>query len=551
MTRKEIGSIAGMLFFLCSPTLLGVWLAEDFGEGFWNHILFLLAGTCIYVAGISLFKRKTFFYIASVTFIPSGVEIVHLILNHATTSIQFLYTCVIAEPGELWELFTTYWWVLALAIALWSTYFYLLRHNIRNEYLIANAWVRYSVAAVCLIFYLVAWQSPAVQHASPAHFVTQSAQLVKLRQTIRHNEALLSSFDFFIGSNQTSDENIVVFLIGETSRYDHWQLNGYHRPTSPLLMAREHQLVSFDSCYTVSNLTAISVPMMLSRATPEDIIPLYTEKSVVEAYQAAGWRTSWIADQSFTNSQLLRISSTCNQTYYFDSEDRLQRSYMDSVLLAPLSTELSIQEGSQMIVIHSLGCHYKYSARYPKSFSVFVPDMKDRDLRTIVGYIRRDSLLLHDKHLLGEVRELLVNSYDNAIRYTDHFINEIILRLEAKGKRSVLIYVGDHGENLLDDERNMLMHGSFYGSRYEYHVPLFVWMSDQYREAYPEKVSALKANKDKCMSTMVLYHSLLDAGYIIYEGKEETMSIFSPSFESQHPIQVLDANLQCKELDEY
>jgi glucan phosphoethanolaminetransferase (alkaline phosphatase superfamily) len=39
----------------------------------------------------------------------------------------------------------------------------------------------------------------------------------------------------------------------------------------------------------------------------------------------------------------------------------------------------------------------------------------------------------------------------------------------------------------------------------------FVWYSDKYASYYPEKISSLKANKDKKYNTSFLFHSILDA----------------------------------------
>ena len=56
-----------------------------------------------------------------------------------------------------------------------------------------------------------------------------------------------------------------------------------------------------------------------------------------------------------------------------------------------------------------------------------------------------------------------------------------------------MMYVSDHGENLLDDERMLFLHATYAGSIYEYHVPMFIWYSDSYGELYPEHIEQLKA----------------------------------------------------------
>ncbi len=569
--KRERRSVAAMCLFLVSPTLLGLVLADNISsEGFRvlanttvgdiiACLLYLIGGIACYVMGLALFRRRTFFYIATLAFVPAGIDIVHQILNGATTSLLFLYTCIIAEPGELWELFTSYWWGLGTAIALWTTYLVLNRKYVRNEYLITNRFWRNGIAVVCLLFYILLGRMEPVRQSNPANIFIETAEVIRVHHTIRDADNELQSFRFGaeyaeeradMPSAAQDEEDLVVFLVGETSRYDHWQLNGYPRATSPLLAVRGEEIVSFDSCYSVSNLTAVSVPMMLSRATPATQERLYLEKSLPEAFQEAGYRTAWIADQSFTNEQLLRISSACDGSYYFDAGSKLQRSYMDSVLLPPLERELRAASGQkEMIVIHSLGCHFKYSARYPASFSVFTPDLKERDIRAVIEDMDITSgRLIRDRIVLNEIRELFVNSYDNAILYTDWFINAVIEQLERTGRRAVLVYVGDHGENLLDDDRNMLLHGSFHGSKYEYHVPLFVWVSSQYREAYPDKIHAMEQNRHKAFTTMSLFHSLLDLGHVRFHDWEPARSICSDSCKAENPLIGLDANLKCKRL---
>ena len=565
--KQEIRSVAAMCAFLVSPTLLGLILASNISSADFRflantatgdviaYLLYLIAGTACYAMGLALFRRRTFFYIATLTFVPAGIEIVHQILNSATTSLLFLYTCVIAEPGELWELFTSYWWVLGTAVAFWTSYLILNHKYVRNEYLVPDRRWRYGIAAACLFFYILCGRMEPVRQSNPTDIFLETAEVIRLHRAIRNADETLQDFRFGAtyhaeAASDEQDADLVLFLVGETSRYDHWQLNGYPRATSPRLAERGGQIVTFDSCYSVSNLTAVSVPMMLSRATPATQQRLYMEKSLPEAFQEAGYRTAWIADQSFTNEQLLRISSACDVSYYFDAGNRLQRSFMDSVLLPPLARELQACEGrKEMIVIHSLGCHFKYSARYPTSFSVFTPDLKERDIRALIEDMDiTGGRLIRDRIVLNEIRELFVNSYDNAVLYTDWFIDAVIEQLERTGRRAVLVYVGDHGENLLDDDRNMLLHGSFHGSSYEYHVPLFVWTSSQYREAYPGKVRAIEANRHKAFTTMSLFHSLLDMGHVRFPGWEPERSFCSDSCRAENPVIGLDANLKCKEL---
>lgn len=567
MKLKESIVFAAMLLFLLLPTLMGTFMAGDLGTA-GIRILYLLSGLLFYAFFLVLNKRRTFFFIMIFTFLFSGVEIVHLIINHATTSLLFVYTIIASEPGEFLELFSTYWWALLVFFGVWWLYCHLNKHVILDKYLIPRRRWRYAAAGVIGLYFLAGIIALHFNHTpprwlpqnnedvrttafvgmekiSPVNIGLAAYHIIDIGTQVRRQQQTLQNYSFGIPTDYSGDD-IVILLLGETSRYDHWQLNGYERATSPRLMARGDELVSFDSCYSIANLTTVSVPFMLSPATPEEPQRYYTTKSVVEAFHEAGWHTAWVADQSFGNPFLQRISSTCDFCFY---PPKNQLTFFDTILLAPMNRFVN-QSGKQMLVLHSLGCHFKYSARYPDEYCVFQPDMKDLNVRALISDMNQDEgRLIMDGKAINELRSILVNSYDNAILYTDYFIDTVLTCLERTGRSIALVYVGDHGENLLDDERNMFLHGTFYGSRYEYHVPLFVWLSPEYRRRYPETAGVLDANRHKTFSTMAVFHSLLDLGHIPYADLDSAWSIASPHLVNQEVVYGLDANLKCFEVE--
>ena len=578
MTKREKIVFAALLLFLLLPNLIGTVMATDL-QSFGQRLLYFITSVCIYAFGLCVFTRRTFFYVASSWFLFSAIEIVHLIINHATTSLLFIFTCIKSEKGEFFELLSMYWFVVLLFFAIWGVYYYLNRRFIRKEYLAPHKW-RMSVLLAIVAFFTIAivmlglrpkfrnmfnfreddYRTAAwvgCEKACPVNMVLGMYHITSLAIEIQKHEKALSDFRF----GATTDEPgrpVIVLLIGETSRYDHWQLNGYDRATSPHLTARKEQIISFDSCWSVANLTTVSVPYMLSRATPDDPRQYYRETSVVDAFREAGYHTSWIADQSFNNEFLMRIANDCDYAKYV-SDDGTQEVFTDTVLLAPLKQVLALSTfdternlhapKGNMIVLHSLGCHFKYSERYPDAYQVFTPDMKGVNIRDMFRNVDEDAegfarLKPENMAVYQNLKSILVNSYDNAILFTDYFIDRVIRELEATGRPAVLVYVGDHGENLLDDERNMFLHGTYSGSRYEYHVPLFVWVSPEYAALHADKIRAMRANKGKTISTMTLFHSLLDLGGVTFEHLDPALCITNPELCSQDTVYILDANMQ-------
>ncbi|WP_293753363.1 phosphoethanolamine transferase, partial [uncultured Parabacteroides sp.] len=308
-------------------------------------------------------------------------------------------------------------------------------------------------------------------------------------------------------------KRIDVRVFGKPSRYGNYALNGYNRPTTPLLDKQEN-LVSYSKVLTTSNLTNIAIQQILTRATPDKPDIAYKEKALPDAFIECGFNTAGLASQSSSDRFVKRITADMDYTFFsttdFDSADNY-----DGKLLPHLDSVLSLDKQRQLIVIHTLGSHFRYNARYPESFCRFTPSLHENTGYDVVS---------------PSNKEVLVNSYDNSICYTDYVLNEIIRKVDDQKAVSAVVYLSDHAENLYDDERNLAVHGNTEPSIYELHIPLFIWTSTAYRTVRPEKAEAIENHKEKKVSTSNLFHSFLDIAGIRYAGNNKEQSFASPEF---------------------
>ncbi|MGC9351002.1 MAG: sulfatase-like hydrolase/transferase [Sulfurovum sp.] len=85
------------------------------------------------------------------------------------------------------------------------------------------------------------------------------------------------------------DELTVVFVIGETTRGDHFSINGYERETTPKL-SRIENLYSFKNVTSCDTLTLRSLPCMLSpmNADEEDRNPKYS--AFTDVFKSLGFQ---------------------------------------------------------------------------------------------------------------------------------------------------------------------------------------------------------------------------------------------------------------------
>lgn len=328
-------------------------------------------------------------------------------------------------------------------------------------------------------------------------------------------EALAAKADFRFGAQRISATNapIIVLVIGETSRPDHWQLFGYSRETTPRLKAR-HDLLAFNNVTTPWAWTRMSVPLILTQKPPETFSAVFSEPSFISAFNEAGFNTYWLSTQNVSGLHENTTSSYAHEAInkrFINPSSYKDMGALDTSLLPILEEALSTQEAQgKLLVLHTLGSHFNYTNRYPGEFRKFLPD------RPLEG-----SLSLH----MPEQQEMLVNSYDNSILMTDYLLSETIRILEKTQQPAALVYLSDHGENLRDEGCQITGHGQ--ETEHDFRIPLLFWASKEYIAAYPEKISAAKRKSASLLQSTMIFPSILDLADITLARKTIECSIFS------------------------
>lgn len=308
-------------------------------------------------------------------------------------------------------------------------------------------------------------------------------------------------FRFDARRDPTPDDRpeLYVLVIGETSRPDRWSINGYGRETSPRL-ARTPGLLSFTDFVSQAASTQHAVPLMLTRATADDLPQAYAERSVVSAFGEVGFRTFWLSTQEMSHwaGFIHRYAAEADVRRYFERRH-------DGALLAPFAEIVAgvRRPGDKaFVVLQTMGSHFAFENRYPPEFERF----------PVGGALSR--------------RERLDNAYDNTILYTDHILAELVGQLSRRDDLvSSLLFVSDHGENLLDDERRLFGHAI--GTEQDLRVAAFLWCSPALEARQPDLVRQARANVGLPLSSRHVVHSLVDVAGIRADGFVRELSVFS------------------------
>lgn len=302
----------------------------------------------------------------------------------------------------------------------------------------------------------------------------------------------------------TKEEKIqIIFVLGESVRADHLSLNGYDRNTTPLL-SKQKNLISFKTLYTPFTFTAQSLPQILTDKSIEDNKENEEYNSLYTLLKKASFKTEWIGNQFLEKSYRSIIHT--NESITIIDEFHSVLSFKKEKDLALLNY-FSLNEtytGNSISTLHMIGSHWYYNSRVDDDFKYFTP-------------------VTSSKYLGSSTKEEMINSYDNTIVYLDIFLDKLIEKLKTSSKKTILIYLSDHGETLGEDEK--WLHAQ--GNKASKNPAMLVWYSDNFEKSYPSKIDKLKSKKQDSITTDFLFHSILDIGNIENFKYKKEQSIFN------------------------
>ena len=322
-----------------------------------------------------------------------------------------------------------------------------------------------------------------------------------------------TSAGFSYGARRTDEapgREIYVYVIGEASRAMSWQLFGYDRETNPEL-SKVGDLVLFRNILTQSNTTHKSVPLILSSVATDEHAELYRRTGIPALFKEAGFETWFISNQSPQGAMIDKLARDAEHLIYIRSPRH------DMQLLDELRRAVEESSARKMFfVLHCYGSHFSYHQRYPREFARFRPD---------------EDVAVSPQHI-----EMLRNAYDNSVVYTDFFLSQTIGYLRSlDGVSSALLYCADHGEDLLDDERQRFLHASPTTTAYQLYVASLAWFSESYRSRFPEKVAAAEANTAAPATTHALFHTMADMASIRGRFVDPSVSLVNADFDRTAP----------------
>jgi len=557
INKKTIVWLLILSFIVLIPNIFLAFYGNDIAEGsLFKMIAYMVISVFIFLIPSLFLKLRTFFLFQGIFVILAPLEVAHIYLNRMPVTPAFLLSIADTNWNESTELLSTLIIPILCLFVFWFFYFFITIKKIDNVYLFRSLKARiYFLCAFAFIlfigysFYFYNWHHIQAGRRQmfklanerilmksygvipyPYGLIINMYKVYTTQKDIKNGWKKIQNFNFHAQKEKPVDEReVYIFVIGETGRYDSYSINGYPRETSPML-AKTKNLISYSDFLSEANITSSSLPIILTRASAKDYGRAFVEKSFVDAFKEAGFKTYWIANQSANNSFIRRISKDTDDEIFMPIDFDSDNNY-DEKLWGFLSDILKRNDKKVLIVLHTLGSHFRYNFRYPPSYEVFKPSLK--------GSFDYNMISVKNK-------EMFINTYDNSILYTDFFLATTIHKLDSLNAVSALVYVADHGENLFDTPENIVLHGGSKFTKYDLHVPFFVWTSDKYDQQYPEKEENMMLNKDKRLTSDCIFYSFLDMADITFPEQNLSKSIASDHLKEDSVRYMINTNMEVK-----
>lgn len=328
----------------------------------------------------------------------------------------------------------------------------------------------------------------------------------------------------------------IVLVIGESYNRHHAQLYGYGKKTTPnqLRRAKKGELFAFSDVVAPWNLTSFVFKNLLSMHTVGDSGEWCDYPLFPEVFKKAGYKVTFITNQFITKpkeavydfSGGFFLNNPTLSNAMFDVRNGRTYRYDDGVvncydkIIKDSTIKVGGKDGeNNLIILHLKGQHVRYFDRCPKEMRKFEYD--DYDIPSL------------DKRSL-----LILADYDNAVRYNDFILNEIIKRFEKKD--AIVIYVPDHAEECFGGGMKIFgrLHSADIDYRLaheEFEIPFWIWCSKEYKRKHRDVLRRILASWRKPFMTDRLAHTLLYIGGIESPLYKDKYNILSPNYDETTP----------------
>lgn len=283
---------------------------------------------------------------------------------------------------------------------------------------------------------------------------------------------------------------------------------------------KEHpDWIYFSNAYSHQTHTEFLLSAALSEGRNLTGITFPQGQNIISLSRKVGIKTYWLSSQASLGPWDNMVSALAHSA---DNRQFTQKVYShdlgklgtDEALLPLLDNTLQQLDISQnnLLIIHLMGSHTPYQSRYPKNF----PEININE----VGWVGN---LIAKKEKIS-----IYQSYLTAIQHTDMVLEQLFSRISHYSKApTFFLYFADHADDIFA-KRSGHDWSVFTWSMAR--IPMFLWLSEGYRERYPHVHTNLEANSGRVFTNDLIFDLYLGLANINWEEKNDHYDISSPTY---------------------
>jgi lipid A ethanolaminephosphotransferase len=294
----------------------------------------------------------------------------------------------------------------------------------------------------------------------------------------------------------TKNKNLIVFIIGESTRSKSINWNGYENNTMEFLDPYRENIINFQNWYSCNTSTFNSIPCIFSYSPNLSLANMLKSENLIDILKEVNFNL-----QLKTNNSGCKMCATIENIVEVETDEELIENLKDDIA--------NLKAKNNVIFLHFRGSHgTEYYKRYPQEYEKWSPSCKEKELRKCN-------------------KESIINSYNNSIRYNMKLVADTIKTLqEEKNINTALFFVSDHGEAIGDNGFYLHATPLIFTKESVGKVASFMWFSNNFLKELQLNKQCMQDKETEKLTHFNIFHTTLNILKIKNENYNENLDIF-------------------------
>ena len=354
------------------------------------------------------------------------------------------------------------------------------------------AWIAITFIAMATVLTIDRWHGSKIFNLIDKSIKIYQYEIASFQQisSTRAQQKINTTLDSKFENNTT------VFVIGESVNRSHMSAYGYFKKTTPFIDQRiaDENVIRFSNVFSNHTHSNPTISFLLTQANQYNNKAWVESPSILNITNETSVKSTWLTNHRLLggwSNYITAIAQDANTVKTINNKiGRGNSAFQYDGSLLPLWREAIQDQPNQASFLHFYNSHIDYCSRYPDSAEKF----NDKVTRAYFGEWTNNR----------KVDSAGLNCYDNSIFYTDQLLEEIIQDLDSRSRPSVLVYIPDHSDDVLQAR----FHNAVLYTHAMTTVPLFIWANDEWRQQHSDLWENLLNNKDKPFTNDLMFDSM-------------------------------------------